>query len=82
MSLSWPLVALEGTGTVGGAGPRGWSTLAALENGKETPETRVVVDGVEGVSGERVRQLTAEQIGSAPQFREEKLPVEQFFRDA
>ena len=56
-----------------------WSTLAALE---ETPETGVVADGVEGVSGVRVRQLTAEQIGSAPQFREktvdDELP-EQFF---
>ena len=40
-------------------------------------------DGVEGVSGERVPQLTAEQIGSAPQFPEEtvddELLVEQFF---
>ena len=39
--------------------------------------------GVEGVSSERVRQLTAEQIGGAPQFREEtvddELPVERFF---
>ena len=32
-------------------------------SGKETQETRVVADGVEGVSGVRVRRLTAEQIG-------------------
>ena len=44
---------------------------AALEKEKETPETSVVSDGVEGVSFERVRQLTAEQTGSAPRFREE-----------
>ena len=59
-----------------------WSTLAALEKGKETPETGVVADGVESVSGERVRQLTAERMESALQFREgtvdDELQVEQF----
>ena len=50
-----------------------WSTLAAHE---DTPETGVVADGVEGVSGVRVRQLTAEQIGSAPQFREKTVDDE------
>ena len=81
-----------------------WSTLAALEKGKGTPETRVVSDGVEGGSGypdgsaeligdvprhleetveavtlvprERVRQLTAEQIGGASQFQEETVDDE------
>ena len=92
MSLRGPLVTLEvgagahcaRTDTVGRARPRGgpvWSTLAALGKRKETLETRVVSDGVEGVSGERVRQLTAEQIGSAPQVWEEtvddELPVKQ-----
>ena len=36
----------------------------------ETPETRVVPDGVEGVSGERVRQLTAEEVEDAIQSPE------------
>ena len=74
------------------------------EGEKETAETRVVSDEVEGVSAypdggaglnggvpqpleetveaetlvprERVRQLTAEQIGGAPQFREETVGFE------
>ena len=54
------------------------------EGEKETPETRVVSDGVKGVSveaetlvqRERVRQLTAEQVGDVPQFREETVDEE------
>ena len=88
MSLRWPHVALEvgvgahcsRAGTVCRAGPRG-GPVAALEKGKETPETRVVADGVEGVSGARVRQLTAEQLGGAPHFLgrdvDDELPVKQ-----
>ena len=56
MSLRWPLVALDvgagahraRTGTVGRAGPRG-----GLVEGEGVAETRVVADGVDGVSSER-----------------------------
>ena len=56
----------------------------AREKERETPETRVVADVVEGISveaetlvpRERVRQLTAEQVGNAPQFREETVDEE------
>ena len=51
----------------------------AREKEKEMPKTGVVADVVEGISvevetlvpREGVRQLTAEQIGDAPQFRED-----------
>ena len=71
-------VAVLARGRVGGWNQKGK---------KETLETKVVSHGVEGVTRfpdgegrrERVRQLTAEQIGDAPQFQEEtvdeKLPV-------
>ena len=45
-----------------------WPLSRVGEERLETPETRVVPDGVEGVSGERVRQLTAELIEDAPQI--------------
>ena len=56
----------------------------AREKERETPETGVVADVVEGISveaetlvpRERVRQLTAEQAGNAPQFREETVDEE------